>query len=378
MIGANAGIAPDTVLYLAPHELIDAGRAASAGPGDRRGTLAGGPLAFSRLRLSWRRPGDVARHAVLGLDDFEAWARARDGDALGARAEETFARLSARRAPWAGLALDRPLVMGVVNVTPDSFSDGGRFLDRQAAIDAGRRQHEAGADVIDIGGESTRPGSDPVAVDEELRRVVPVIEGLAGVPVPLSIDTRRARVMREALAAGARIVNDVSALSHDPEALATVAAAQAPVVLMHSLGEPKTMQRDPAYVDCVYDIYDYLEARIAACLAAGIARDRVLVDPGIGFGKTVAHNVALLRGLATYHGLGCGVMVGVSHKSFIAALSAGEPADRRVPGSLAAALWALGAGAQAIRVHDVAETRQAVQVWRALALARAQESAGSR
>jgi dihydropteroate synthase len=266
--------------------------------------------------------------------------------------------------------------MGVVNVTPDSFSDGGRFFDRRAAIDEGRRQHEAGADVIDIGGESTRPGADPVAVEEELRRVIPVIEGLAGLPVPLSVDTRRARVMREALAAGARIVNDVSALSHDPEALATVAAAQAPVVLMHSLGAPKTMQVDPAYVDCVHDIYDYLEARVAACRAAGIGGDRVLVDPGIGFGKTVAHNVALLRGLAIYHGLGCGVMVGVSHKSFIAKLSAGEPADRRVPGSLAAGLWALGQGAQAIRVHDVAETRQAVQVWRALALA--QEPAGSR
>ena len=378
MIGASAGVAPDTVLYLAPHDLIDSGRAAEAGSGDRSRTLSGGPLAFSRVRLSWRRPGEVARHAVLGLDDFEAWTRARDDDALGVRAEETLARLCARRVPWAGLALDRPLVMGVVNVTPDSFSDGGRFFDRQAAIDQGRRQHEAGADVIDIGGESTRPGSDPVAVEEELRRVIPVIEGLASLPVPLSIDTRRARVMREALAAGARIVNDVSALSRDPEALATAAAAQAAVVLMHSGGEPRTMQVDPTYVDCLFDIYDYLEARVAACLAAGIGRDRMLVDPGIGFGKTVAHNVALLRGIATYHGLGCGVMVGVSHKSFIAKLSAGEPADRRVPGSLAAALWALGAGAQAIRVHGVAETRQAVQVWRALGLAHAQEFAGSR
>ena len=272
----------------------------------------------------------------------------------------------------------RGLIMGVLNVTPDSFSDGGRYFDPEVAAARAVEMEAEGADIIDIGGESTRPGAKPVPEEEELRRVIPVIEALAGLPVPLSIDTRRARVMREALAAGARIVNDVSALSHDPEALATLAAAQAPIVLMHSLGEPKTMQVDPAYVDCVYDIHDYLEARVAACLAAGIGRDRVLIDPGIGFGKTVAHNVALLRGLATYHGLGCGVMVGVSHKSFIAKLAAGEPADRRVPGSLAAALWALRTGAQAIRVHDVAETRQAVQVWRARALAHVQESAGSR
>ena len=275
-------------------------------------------------------------------------------------------RIGAPRAPFARLALDTPRVMGVINVTPDSFSDGGDFADAGTAIAAGHAMCAAGADILDVGGESTRPGSDPVTPDAERARVLPVIEALAAAGATVSIDSRRAAVMRAALAAGAAVVNDVSALSADPDSPAVVAAAGAPVVLMHMLGEPKTMQRDPVYVDAPLDVYDTLEARIAACEAAGIPRQRIAVDPGIGFGKTLDHNLAILRDIGIFHGLGCALLLGVSRKSFIT-LIAGEAAPKeRLPGSLAAALAGLDRGVQIVRVHDVAETVQALAVWRAI------------
>jgi dihydropteroate synthase len=265
------------------------------------------------------------------------------------------------------LALDRPLIMGILNVTPDSFSDGGHFDDPERAIAHARRMAEEGADILDIGGESTRPGAHPVTVDEELERVMPVIEGLAGrTKALISIDTRKAGVMRRALAAGAHIINDVTALTYEPACLEVAATSEAPVILMHAQGDPRTMQSAPHYDDCLLDVCDWLEARIAACEAAGIARERLVIDPGIGFGKTLAHNLELLSGLTLLHGLGVPVLLGASRKSFIGALTGIKDARARLAGSIAAALQGAAQGVQILRVHDVAETRQALAVWAAM------------
>jgi len=247
-------------------------------------------------------------------------------------------------------------------VTPDSFSDGGRHLDANAAIAHGTALLEAGAGIVDVGGESTRPGADAVPAEEELRRVLPVVRALAKAGGAVSIDTRRAAVMTAAVGEGARVINDVTALSGDDQSLAAAAKSGAGVVLMHMQGEPATMQDNPTYDDAALDVYDYLEARIAACERAGVARERIVVDPGIGFGKTKRHNAEILAQIALYHALGCGVLLGVSRKGFVAGASGGEPPDKRLPGSLAAALGAVGQGVQLLRVHDVAETRQALAV----------------
>ena len=268
---------------------------------------------------------------------------------------------------WADIDLSAPAVMGVINVTPDSFSDGGDFSDSARAIDHGFALREAGADILDIGGESTRPRSDPVAVEEELDRVIPVIEALSKAGALISIDTRRAAVMKAAIAAGAGIVNDVTALTGDTESLATVAASGLPVVLMHMQGEPKNMQENPVYADAPRDIRDYFVDRLAACAMAGIAAGRIAIDPGIGFGKNDRHNIELIRDLALFHELGVAILLGVSRKSFIARLSRKEAAKQRMPGSLAAGLAGLDRGAQILRVHDVAETRQALAIWQAVA-----------
>ena len=281
--------------------------------------------------------------------------------------EEVRARIEAPRAPIAGLTMDRPRIMGIVNVTPDSFSDGARFATSGEAIDHALSLADAGADILDIGGESTRPGAAPVSEATQLGRVMPVIEGLSGrTGAKLSIDTRNAGVMRCAAEAGVDLLNDVSALGHDPDSLGMAAASGLPVVLMHALGDPRTMQDDPRYGDVLLDVYDFLEARIAAAEAAGIARTRIVVDPGIGFGKTVEHNLRLMAGLALFHGLGTPILLGASRKSFIARLGGGSGPDKRLAGSLAAAIAGVGEGVQILRVHDVAETRQALAVWQAL------------
>jgi dihydropteroate synthase len=275
-------------------------------------------------------------------------------------------RIRQPRLPIAGLAMDRPRIMGIVNVTPDSFSDGGRWLDAEAAVAHGLRLEAEGADILDIGGESTRPGAEPIGADEELRRVIPVVAGLARqARVLISVDTRNAAVMRRAADAGAAIINDVAALAHDRDAVRVAAEVGLPVVLMHAQGDPRTMQLDPRYDDVVLDVYDWLEARVAACVAAGIPRERIVVDPGVGFGKTADHNLALIAALATFHGLGCPILLGASRKSFIGRLAGGAPAGERLPGSLAAALIGAAQGAQILRVHDVAATRQALTVWEA-------------
>lgn len=267
---------------------------------------------------------------------------------------------------FAGLSLERPRIMGIVNVTPDSFSDGGEAFRVEDALRRGRAMAEAGADILDIGGESTRPGAEPVAVDEEIGRVAPVIEALAGDGHLVSIDSRRAAVMDAALSAGAAIVNDVTALAGDPGSMDVVAKAGVPVILMHMQGEPRTMQADPTYDDAPADIRDYLARRIAACEAAGIPRERIAVDPGIGFGKNLDHNLDILSRMDVFHDLDCPIVLGASRKSFIGRLADAETPQARIPGSLATALAARARGVQIFRVHDVAETRQVFDVWEAI------------
>jgi dihydropteroate synthase len=264
------------------------------------------------------------------------------------------------------LSLDRPLVMGVLNVTPDSFSDGGRFLDPAAALDHALRMIADGADIIDIGAESTRPGAAPTPDVEELRRVVPLIEKLSMSSVPISADTRKPSVMRAAIAAGASMINDVSAV-RVPGAMEAVASALQPVAVcvMHMQGEPATMQQTPVYGDVVGEVKGFLVERTRACAAAGIARERIVLDPGFGFGKTVAHNLDLMRGLPEIVALGYPVLAGLSRKSTIGALTGREVADR-VAGSLAAALAAVARGAMIVRVHDVRDTVDALKVWSAI------------
>ena len=261
----------------------------------------------------------------------------------------------------------RPLIMGIVNVTPDSFSDGGRHAAAEQAIAHGLKLAAEGADILDVGGESTRPGSEGVDEGEELARVVPVIEGLAAAGHRVSCDTRKAPVMRAALKAGAAIINDVSALQHDPQSLAAMAEADCPVVLMHAQGDPKTMQLSPNYADVALDVFDALEARIAACVAAGIAKERLIADPGIGFGKSFRHNLDLLHQFTLFHGLGVAVLMGLSRKGFVGALTGEKTAANRVNGSVGGALWSALNGAHILRVHDVKATVEALVVAQACA-----------
>jgi dihydropteroate synthase len=257
------------------------------------------------------------------------------------------------------LGMDAPLVMGIVNVTPDSFSDGGLFLDPDAAIEHGRELLGEGADILDIGGESTRPGAESVAADEELRRVVPVIEGLRGARI--SIDTTKASVARAALDAGATIVNDVSALRFDPDLAGVTADAEAACVLMHMLGEPRTMQANPRYDDVVSDVKAFLEERLAFAVAEGIAEERIWLDPGIGFGKTLEHNLELTARLAEITAIGRPVVFGASRKSFLGKLT-GRQVDERLAGTIAVNIIAYERGARIFRVHDVAPTADALKV----------------
>jgi len=256
--------------------------------------------------------------------------------------------------------------MGIVNVTPDSFSDGGLHADTNAAVAHARALIEAGADLLDIGGESTRPGAEPVPLGEELDRVLPVIEALAGEGVPLSIDTYKPEVMRLAVSAGASLINDVFGL-RQPGALEAAAQTDAAVCVMHMQGTPQTMQADPQYLDVVAEVADFLSQRVAACEAAGISRDRIVVDPGFGFGKTTAHNIALLRGLgAIAERTGLPLLAGLSRKSVLGRITNRDQASDRVAGSVASALVAVQNGARILRVHDVAATLDMLRVWQAL------------
>lgn len=262
------------------------------------------------------------------------------------------------------LATDRPLIMGVVNVTPDSFSDGGRYLHTDTAVAHARQLIAEGADILDIGGESTRPGAEAVHQDEERRRVLPVLEALADAGVPLSVDTQKPGMMREAVAAGAAMINDVNGFGA-ADALAAVAGANCAICIMHRQGNPLTMQQSPRYGNVVDEVRAYLDARVADAQNAGIARERIVVDPGFGFGKTLEHNLQLLRGLDRVAAPGMPVLAGMSRKSMIGTLT-GREVDRRVFGSVAAALIAVQRGAAIVRVHDVAATRDALAVWNAV------------
>ncbi|OYX45318.1 MAG: dihydropteroate synthase [Rhodobacterales bacterium 32-67-9] len=334
--------------YYRPIAMTDPARPAGAL------TLAGGWCWFDRVEV-------LSRSGAKGVIDAADLP------------EEARARLAAPRAALAGLTLDRPRLMGILNVTPDSFSDGGRFEAPAVALAHARGMAEAGADILDIGGESTRPGSADVTSVDEIRRTAPVIAALVAgkIGAPVSIDTRKSEVARAALDAGAAIVNDVAALGYDPDLAALVAARGVPVCLMHAQGTPATMQDDPRYDDVLLDVYDFLAARITAAEVAGISRDRIVVDPGIGFGKTVAHNLALIRGLSLFHGLGCAVLLGASRKRFIGTLGGGTAAgqaDRRGPGTIAVTLAGLAQGVQIHRVHDIVEARQALRLWQAATL----------
>jgi len=264
----------------------------------------------------------------------------------------------------AALAAHRPLVMGIVNVTPDSFHDGGRYATAGAAIAHAHQLIEEGADILDIGGESTRPGASPVSAEEEISRVLPVLEAVHGVGVPVSVDTRQPAVMRAALAAGASMINDVNALRADG-ALEAVAGSDASVCLMHMLGEPRTMQAAPRYADVVAEVSAFLRARMDACTDAGIDRRRIVIDPGFGFGKRLEDNLALLQALPRLAKM-APVLFGLSRKSMIGAMTGRRATEERLTGSVTAALWAAQHGAAILRVHDVAATRDALAVWQRL------------
>ena len=324
--------------------------------------LAGGMNWFASVELLTVEDGRRVAAELLPVEGIEE----RFDDALAAQ----WTALTAARSPLQlgerTIRLDQPQVMGIVNATPDSFSDGGQFADAPSAAEAGARMAAAGAAIVDVGGESTRPGASTVWEGDEIERVVPVIRQLAGGGAAVSIDTRKAAVVEAALAAGARLVNDVSALTFDPRSADVLAASGVPVVLMHHQGSPESMQDNPRYGDVLVEVYEWLEERIAAAEAAGISRDKILIDPGFGFGKTVAHNLELMNGLALFHSLGCPVVLGASRKRTIGALSNEAPADQRLAGSIAFALKAVEQGAQIVRVHDVPETIQALRVWRGL------------
>ena len=329
-------------IYLRPIAMTDPGRGPGALP------LAGGWCWFSQVEVLER-----------GRSALVVPAAALDAAAL--------ARLCESRGDFGGLGMDRPRIMGILNVTPDSFSDGGQFLRPEAAV-MGARRMAAGADILDIGGESTRPGALFVDAQEEIARTAPVIAALraGGLDLPISVDTRKAEVAAAAFAAGATVLNDVTALQFDAGMAGFAARVGCPVILMHSVADPTSMQDDPRYGDVLLDVYDALAARVAAAEAAGIARSRLAIDPGIGFGKTLEHNLALLNRLALFHNLGLPVLLGASRTRFIGTIGAAAEAAKRMPGSLAVALHGLAQGVQMIRVHDVTETRQAVNLWQAV------------
>lgn len=317
--------------------------------------LAGPDMPLLRGQAALRVAG-VREITRDGRAHDRAWHADRDQD------------LTTAPTALAGLELTQPRIMGIVNVTPDSFSDGGRLTGLDRARAHARALVDAGADILDIGGESTRPGASEVPVIEEITRTAPLIAALRadGLTLPISIDTRKARVAEAALAAGADIVNDVSALTWDRDLAQVVRDAGVPVCLMHAQGTPQTMQNNPQYKDVRLDVTDWLSDARDRALAAGIAPDHIILDPGIGFGKTLRHNLALLQSLGLLHELGCAILLGASRKRFIGTLSNVAEADRRLAGSLAVALHGAGQGAQILRVHDVSETRQALALWQAL------------
>lgn len=340
-------------LYLHPVGLVTGDAARMMGAEGLALPLAGGPLAFAGALVI---EGGAGRSHSRYLD---ARALAASGD-LAALLDPVIRP----RPDFAGLVMDAPRVMGIVNVTPDSFSDGGAHEEGDVAAAAGRAMWAAGAEIVDIGGESTRPGAEAVALEDEGARILPVIAALGASGVRVSADTRKAALMGEAVAAGAAIINDVSGLTYESGSAEAAAATGAGVVVMHMRGDPRSMQDEPHYDDVALEVYDELAQRLAAARAAGIAEHNLAVDPGIGFAKSFDHNLQLLERLAILHGLGVPLLVGVSRKGFVGHVTGERIAGRRLPGSLAMALAAAAQGAQMLRVHDVGETVQALAAWR--------------
>jgi dihydropteroate synthase len=356
----------DARLYFRPTAFVDA----PFGHDGQVARLAGGLVWFSAYEVIAVVDGGRVDSRLVPIDRIDALIDSLSVDQA-AEARAIIARILAPRAPLhAGqgvIRLDQPHVMAILNMTPDSFSDGGRHADDpDATARAGLAMAAAGAAIIDVGGESTRPGAASVWETDEIARTEPVIRRLTEGGAIVSIDSRKAAVMLAALNAGAAIVNDVSALCFDDQAASLVADRACPVVLMHHQGNPETMQKQPFYKDVLIEVYDWLAARIAFAVAAGISRNRIIVDPGIGFGKSLRHNLRLLNGLSLFHGLGCPILLGASRKRIIGALSDEAPTDQRLGGSLALALQGVQMGVQILRVHDAAETVQAIRVWRGM------------
>jgi dihydropteroate synthase len=343
----------DVAVYLRPTSILTAADAEPAIDAARALPLAGTTSAFSEVEYIRRGGGEVLERRCLTIEELITVA-SFDG-----MTRYVLDNLMAPRADFAGLQMDRPHLMGILNVTPDSFSDGGDHTSLELAIAHARDMAAAGASIIDIGGESTRPDADEVSVADEIARTIPVIQAL-GDEMCLSIDTRKSAVMAAAAEAGARMINDVTALAFDDESLTVAAATGLPVILMHSSGPPKEMQSRTDYADVVLDVCDYLRGRLEACVAAGIPKERVAVDPGIGFGKTFEQNEILLRNIGLFHSLGVPILLGASRKGFMKGLPGGEHAKDRVHASVAVAVEAARQGVQLLRVHDVAETAQAL------------------
>lgn len=330
--------------------------------------LAGTMIWFSQIEYIQRDATSTQRRlvSVSGWDAFTASLSDTDRERCALLLENIAAPRAALQMGARTIRLDQPHVMGIINATPDSFSDGGKNFDADVAADAAFKMSSAGAAIIDVGGESTRPGAALIWEGEELGRVEPLIRKLAGAGTAISIDTRKASVMEGAIKAGATMINDISALLYDDRAVEVAQASNVPVVLMHAPSQSSDPHKDGVYEDVVCDVFDWLEQRVLAVEAAGISRDRILVDPGIGFGKSLSENLAIINNLSMYHALGCTILFGASRKRLIGALSNEAAADERLGGSIFLAMKAVEQGAQIVRVHDAAETVQAIQVWRGL------------
>ncbi|MFC4292249.1 dihydropteroate synthase [Sphingorhabdus arenilitoris] len=364
MFEALAGIDDSAQLYLRPIHFTESPQH----HGEQTQRLAGGMLWFASVELIAGNGGGFSRHIV----PVAQWDQATSAlpEALAHRAQALYGRIIAPRTPvqmgQRTIRLDQPQVMGILNMTPDSFSDGGQNATVDSAAEAAIAMSSAGASIIDIGGESTRPGAKLVWEGDEIERVCPVIERLSAPGTAMSIDTRKAAVMEAAITAGARMVNDISALLYDERALDVVKATGVPVILMHAPSQDSDPHKNDGYRHVVTEVFDWLEARVDAVEAAGISRDKILIDPGLGFGKSLTDNLAIINNLALYHAIGCPIVFGASRKRMIGALSNEASADARLGGSVFLAMKAAEQGAQIVRVHDVPETVQALHVWRGL------------
>ncbi|MEE8295169.1 MAG: dihydropteroate synthase [Sphingomonadales bacterium] len=347
----------DTRLYLKPEGLGPKALGLSF-------PLAGGPLFFNAISIILAARGGRIYEGVYPLTSLDS-LKAQLPENLNEKFDKQFSNLTSLRKPIGALSFEKPVLMGILNLTPDSFSDGGDYLKEDEAIARAKALFKEGADIVDVGGESTRPGATLVRGDEELKRLKPVLSGLTDLPGPVSIDTRKSEVMGQALKSGALLINDVSALTFDENSIKV--AKNAPgIILMHAKGSPGDMQKSPKYGDVLLEVFDYLEGRILACEAAGIVRERLIVDPGVGFGKNLSHNLTVLKGLSMFQTLGVAVLAGVSRKRFIGEITGVENPKDRLAGSLSASLFALSQGAQIIRCHDTAEMRNAMDVYQTI------------